>query len=144
MYLNTLSPTPGSKKKIKRVGRGIASGFGKTSGRGHKGQKSRTGGKVRIGFEGGQMPIYRRVPKFGFKSKKNKFRTEVKLSTLENFFKKIIDLNFLKEHSIVSRKIKYVKIIFDKKIMTQLTIVGINVTKGARSAIELAGGNIKN
>jgi len=143
MYLNTLSPSKGSKHVIKRLGRGIGSGLGKTCGRGHKGQKSRSGGFVRRGFEGGQTPLYRRLPKFGFFSGKKKFKTEVRLSDFSKVKNNIIDLNILKSYNIIKVKIKNVKIILSGKINRSLIVRGLNVTKGAKIAIETAGGKIE-
>ncbi|ADP66885.1 50S ribosomal protein L15 [Buchnera aphidicola str. TLW03 (Acyrthosiphon pisum)] len=104
MRLNTLSPANGARHSRKRLGRGIGSGFGKTSGRGHKGQKSRSGSSIRRGFEGGQMPLYRRLPKFGFNSRKKNITTEVRLSDLSNLSTNIIDLNVLKQENIIKKK----------------------------------------
>ncbi|WMY94977.1 MAG: 50S ribosomal protein L15 [Arsenophonus sp.] len=143
MYLNTLSPTEGAKHVPKRVGRGIGSGLGKTSGRGHKGQKSRSGGSVRRGFEGGQMPLYRRLPKFGFLSRKAKKTIEVRLSDVIKVKKNIVTLNTLKSAKIVGMHIKYVKIILSGNINYPITIIGIRVTKGAKNVIEAAGGTIE-
>lgn len=143
MYLNTLSPSLGARKNSKRVGRGIGCGFGKTSGRGHKGQKSRSGGMVNRGFEGGQMPLYRRLPKFGFNSRKKNITKEVRLSDLSNLSTNIIDLNVLKKQKIVNKNIKYVKVILSGKIEIPLILRGIHVTQGARNAIENCGGKIE-
>ncbi|WP_343192529.1 50S ribosomal protein L15 [Buchnera aphidicola (Taiwanaphis decaspermi)] len=144
MYLNTLSLSKKSKKKKKRVGRGIGSGLGKTCGRGHKGDRSRSGKNVRRGFEGGQTPLYRRIPKFGFNSLKSKKNQEVKLNDLKKFNNKIIDLKFLKKNNLISTNIKNVKIIMNtKKFNSKITIRKLKVTKGARLAIEYAGGTIE-
>ncbi|WP_422667391.1 50S ribosomal protein L15 [Buchnera aphidicola] len=143
MHLNTLSPALGAYKNRKRVGRGIGSGFGKTAGRGHKGQKSRSGSSIRRGFEGGQMPLYRRLPKFGFHSHKKNITTEVRLSDISNLSTNIIDLCILKKNNIIKKKVKYVKIIFSEKITVPLIIRGLRVTKGARIAIENFGGKIE-
>ncbi|CRK85850.1 50S ribosomal protein L15 [Candidatus Providencia siddallii] len=143
MYLNNISPAKGSKHNHKRVGRGIGSGLGKTSGRGHKGQKSRAGGKIHRGFEGGQMPLYRRLPKFGFNSHKKIFNSEISLSDISTIKSQIIDLNTLKTAKIIKTNIKYAKIILSGKINHAVTIRGIGVTKGARIAIESIGGRIK-
>lgn len=143
MYLNTLSPSRGSKRSEKRLGRGIGSGFGKTCGRGHKGQKSRSGGKVSSRFEGGQTPLYRRLPKFGFTSRKKKETEEIRLSNLANFGDKEINLNTLKSANIISKKIRFARIIYDSKVNFSTKICGIYVTKGARFAIESAGGNVQ-
>ncbi|QIQ42065.1 MAG: 50S ribosomal protein L15 [Buchnera aphidicola (Microlophium carnosum)] len=143
MHLNTLSPANGARQNQKRLGRGIGSGFGKTSGRGHKGQKSRTGSSIRRGFEGGQMPLYRRLPKFGFNSRKKNITTEVRLSDLSNLSTNIIDLNILKQENIIKKNIKYAKIILAGKLKASLIIRGLRVTKGARSAIENSGGKVE-
>ena len=143
MNLNTLSPTPGSKFEKKRVGRGIGSGLGKTCGKGHKGQKSRSGGYHKIHFEGGQMPIQRRLPKMGFTSKAAKFHAEVRLEELTQFDAEIIDLSVLKEKKIVSQTIKSIKVIFSNKIEKLIKVKGLKLTKGAREAILNAGGNIE-
>ncbi len=142
MYLNTLSPAKGEKKNIKRVGRGIGSGYGKTGGRGHKGQKSRSGGNIRRGFEGGQMPLYRRLPKFGFFSRKSKITYEVKLSDLLNLKSKMLNLLSLKEANIINKNIKLVKIICSGSVKVPGAFItnGIRLSAGARAAIESAGG----
>ncbi|CAL4325206.1 50S ribosomal protein L15 [Buchnera aphidicola] len=143
MYLNTLSPAFGSRVNRKRVGRGIGSGCGKTAGRGHKGQKSRSGSSIRRGFEGGQMPLYRRLPKFGFNSRKKNITTEVRLSDLSCFSKNIIDLDFLKKKNIINKNIQRVKIILSGTISVPLFMKGLRVTKGARIVIENFGGKIE-
>ncbi|MCW5196402.1 50S ribosomal protein L15 [Buchnera aphidicola (Pemphigus obesinymphae)] len=143
MYLNNLFPAKKAHKKRKRVGRGIGSGLGKTAGRGHKGQKSRTGGGINRGFEGGQMPLYRRIPKFGFISRKARVTKEVRLSELNRFSKKIITLNLLKEHNIIHKNIKFVKIILSGSISSPIKVYGLRVTKGARMVIENCGGKIE-
>lgn len=143
MYLNTLSPSIGSQRNRKRVGRGIGSGFGKTSGRGHKGQKSRSGGKINRGFEGGQMPIYRRVPKFGFFSLKNKLTEEVRLSDLDILFNHVIDLSLLKKFNFVKKNTKFVKIMLCGTIRHSLTIRGLSISRGARNLVELNNGKIE-
>lgn len=143
MYLNTLSPSAGSRKNSKRLGRGIGSGFGKTGGRGHKGQKSRSGGMINRGFEGGQMPLYRRLPKFGFNSRKKNISTEVRLSDISNLSTNIIDLHILKQKKIINKNIKYVKVILSGKIDVPLVLRGIHVTQGVRIAIENCGGKIE-
>lgn len=143
MRLNSLSPSFGSKKNPKRLGRGIGSGFGKTAGRGHKGQKSRSGGNINRGFEGGQMPLYRRLPKFGFKSRKKNITTEVRLSQISALSTNIIDLNILKKKNIVNKNIKYVKIILSGTLKVPLTLRGLRVTRGARAVIENYGGKIE-
>ena len=143
MNLNTLSPTPGSKFEKKRLGRGIGSGLGKTSGRGHKGQKARSGGFHKIHFEGGQMPIQRRLPKMGFTSKASKLHAQVRLDELLNIDAETIDLLVLKEKNIVNQRIKHIKIIFSNNIDKPIKVKGFKLTKGAREAILNAGGSIE-
>lgn len=142
MNLNTLKPAEGSKKPKKRVGRGIGSGLGKTCGRGHKGQKSRKSGNPRIGFEGGQMPIYRRLPKFGFVSRKSLYREEVRLSDLTQMVDEVVDLFTLRECGVIKSSTKTVKLIASGSVDKAFT-VKVPVTKGARAAIEAAGGKIE-
>lgn len=143
MRLNTLSPAPGSKPNAKRVGRGIGSGLGKTAGRGHKGQKSRSGGKVAAGFEGGQMPLKQRLPKFGFTSRKGRVTAEVRLSELAKVEGDVVDLNTLKQAGLITKNIQFAKVVLSGSIDRQVTVVGLGVTKGARAAIETAGGKIE-
>jgi large subunit ribosomal protein L15 len=143
MYLNTLTPGDGSKKDRKRVGRGIGSGLGKTCGRGHKGQKSRSGGFHKIGFEGGQMPLQRRLPKMGFKSRKSRFIDELRLNELALVNADIVDLDALKAANLISRETARVKVFASGTIDKAVTLKGIRVTKGARAAIEAAGGKIE-
>lgn len=143
MRLNTLSPAEGSKQAPKRKGRGIGSGLGKTAGRGHKGQKSRSGGGVRRGFEGGQMPLYRRLPKFGFTSRKAMVTAEIRLSELAHVEGEVIDLNTLKAANIVGTQIEFAKVMLSGEITRAVTLRGLRVTKGARAAIEAAGGKIE-
>ncbi len=143
MRLNTLKPARDSKSAGKRVGRGIGSGHGKTAGRGHKGQKSRSGGRVRPGFEGGQMPLQRRLPKFGFNSAKARVTDEVTLSELVKVGAEVITLAALKETDIVKGTVARVKVISSGQIDKPVTIKGLGVTKGARAAIEAAGGKIE-
>lgn len=143
MRLNTLSPAEGAKRAPKRLGRGIGSGFGKTGGRGHKGQNSRSGGGVRRGFEGGQMPLYRRLPKFGFTSRKAMVTAEVRLSDLAKVEDGIVDLNTLKAANVIGIQIEFVKVILSGKVSAPVTVRGLRVTKGARAAIEVAGGKIE-
>ena len=143
MRLNTLSPAEGAKHSAKRLGRGIGSGLGKTGGRGHKGQKSRTGGGVRRGFEGGQMPLYRRLPKFGFTSMKAAITAEVRLDDLNKIENGIVTLEILKEANLLTKDIQFVKVILAGEVKTKLVIRGLRVTKGARAAIEAAGGSIE-
>jgi len=143
MYLNTLKPAAGSKSAAKRVGRGIGSGLGKTAGRGHKGQKSRAGGFHKVGFEGGQMPMQRRLPKVGFRSRMGKSTAEIRLHELNKVDADIIDVQALQAANLVSRNIKRVKVMASGKIAKAVTLKGIKVTQGARAAIEAAGGKIE-
>jgi len=143
MRLNTLKPAAGSKQAPKRVGRGIGSGSGKTCGRGHKGQKSRSGGFHKTGFEGGQMPLQRRLPKVGFASRKARFADEVRLHELGSLDADVIDLQALIDASVVSRQTKAVKVIASGELSKAVKLKGIKVTKGARAAIEAAGGSIE-
>lgn len=143
MYLNTLKPARGSKKPRKRVGRGIGSTLGKTAGRGHKGQKSRAGGFHKVGFEGGQMPLQRRLPKVGFTSRKKKYVAEVRLHELKSVDADVIDLAALKQANVISSSIKRAKIIESGKIDKAVTVKGLLATQGARRAIEAAGGKIE-
>ena len=143
MRLNTLKPAEGSKPSGKRVGRGIGSGLGKTGGRGHKGQKSRSGGMPKVGFEGGQMPLYRRLPKVGFRSRKAKYAAEVRLNELALVEGDVVDLMSLKTANIIRNDIKSVKVILSGEINKAVTIRGLGVTKGAQAAIEAAGGKIE-
>ncbi|MDH5433029.1 MAG: 50S ribosomal protein L15 [Gammaproteobacteria bacterium] len=143
MRLNTLSPAPGSRKSSKRVGRGIGSTLGKTCGRGHKGLKSRSGGKVSAGFEGGQMPLKQRLPKFGFKSRKSLVSAEIRLGELNKVEGGKVDLLSLKSAGLINRNIQQVKVMLSGEINTAVTIGdGIRVSKGAKAAIEAAGGSI--
>jgi large subunit ribosomal protein L15 len=143
MRLNTLKPAAGSKKDAKRVGRGIGSGLGKTGGRGHKGQKSRSGGFHKIGFEGGQMPLQRRLPKVGFSSRKSATTGELRLHELALVEGDVVDLDALKKANLVSRLTRRVKVIASGAIDKAVTVKGIQVTKGARASIEAAGGRIE-
>ena len=142
MWLNSIKPAGGSKRTAKRVGRGIGSGRGKTAGRGHKGQKSRSGGYHKTGFEGGQMPLQRRLPKVGFRSCQARITDEIRLHELERAGADVIDLKVLKRAGLISRKIKRVKIIAGGTIGTAVIIKGLRITKGARAAIEAAGGKL--
>lgn len=142
LTLNTLRPAEGSKKAPRRVGRGIGSGLGKTSGRGHKGQKARAGGFHKIGFEGGQMPIQRRLPKIGFTSRKSLESAEVRLSELNLAGVDLIDLNVLKQHGVVTKQIKYVKVFASGELKQSIKVKGLRVTKGAKMAIEEKGGKV--
>jgi large subunit ribosomal protein L15 len=143
MKLNSLSPAEGSKKDRKRVGRGIGSGLGKTAGRGHKGQSSRSGGFHKVGFEGGQMPLQRRLPKRGFASRTSRYNDEVRLYQLEVMTAEVIDLETLKSEKIVNHDAKKVKIINTGELTRAITVKGLGVTKGAKAAIEAAGGKVE-
>ncbi|GGB17555.1 50S ribosomal protein L15 [Agarivorans gilvus] len=143
MRLNTLSPAAGSKPSAKRVGRGIGSGLGKTGGRGHKGQKSRSGGTVRPGFEGGQMPLKQRLPKFGFTSRKSMVTAEVRTSELAKVTADVVDLDALKAAGLITRNIKFAKVVLSGEVKAPVTLRGLRVTKGAQAAIEAAGGKIE-
>jgi len=143
MYLNNLKPAEGSKKTAKRVGRGIGSGLGKTSGRGHKGQKARAGGFHKVGFEGGQMPMQRRLPKVGFNSRMGMSTAEIRLHELNKVDADVIDVKALQAANLISRNIKRVKVMAAGKIEKAVTLKGIKVTQGARAAIEAAGGKIE-
>jgi large subunit ribosomal protein L15 len=143
MRLNEIAPSIGAKRPAKRVGRGIGSGLGKTGGRGHKGQKSRSGGFHKVGFEGGQMPLQRRLPKIGFRSRKARVKDEVRLGELNRVEGDVVDLGSLKAADLIGVGIKQVKIIASGNVERALTVRGIGVTKGARAAIEAAGGTIE-
>ena len=143
MRLNTLSPAPGSKSSAKRVGRGIGSGLGKTGGRGHKGLKARSGGSVAPGFEGGQQPLQRRLPKFGFSSRTARYVAEVRLNEIASIDADVVDLDALKNANLVRRDTKSAKVILSGEITKALTLQGLRVTKGARAAIEAAGGKVE-
>lgn len=143
MRLNTLSPAPGSTHSKKRVGRGIGSGLGKTAGRGHKGLKSRSGGTVAPGFEGGQMPLQKRLPKYGFSSRIGRVTAEVRLSELNKVEGGTIDLETLKQADVVDARMKRAKIFASGEITKAVTVKGIAVTKGAKAAIEAAGGKVE-
>lgn len=142
MQLNTIKPAEGSKKAARRVGRGIGSGFGKTAGRGHKGQKSRTGGFHKVGFEGGQMPLQRRLPKRGFKSLTKKDTAHVRTSELNNLPVDVIDLLVLKQANVVSGNVLAAKVFLSGEITKKLNLTGLLLTKGARAAVEAAGGKV--
>ena len=143
MKLNELGPAAGSKKNRKRVGRGMGSGMGKTAGRGHKGQKSRSGGFHKVGFEGGQMPLQRRLPKRGFASRTARYSDEVRLYQIEVMKVDVIDLEVLKKEKIVGHDARKVKVINTGEITRAVTIKGLGVTKGAQAAIEAAGGKVE-
>jgi large subunit ribosomal protein L15 len=143
MRLNDLSPAPGSKSNPKRVGRGIGSGLGKTGGRGHKGLKSRSGGSVNPGFEGGQMPLQRRLPKFGFTSRKGRVTAEVRLHEIAKVTGDVVTLATLQAANVIPHRIRFVKIIAAGELSRALTVQGVAVTAGAQKAIEAAGGKIE-
>jgi large subunit ribosomal protein L15 len=143
MRLNTLKSAPGARKSAKRVGRGIGSGLGKTCGRGHKGQKSRSGGFHKVGFEGGQMPLQRRLPKIGFTSRVGRTTDEIRLHELAKCEGDVVDLVALKAANLIRQDIKRVKVIASGKIEKAVTVRGLAVTAGAKSAIEAAGGKVE-
>ncbi len=142
MQLNTLAPAEGAKKAPRRLGRGIGSGLGKTSGKGHKGQRARAGGYHKVGFEGGQMPIQRRLPKFGFVSMKALASAEIRLSELNALPVDQVDLVVLQQHGLISSNIKYAKVFLSGTIERAITVQGLAVTAGARKAIEEKGGKV--
>jgi large subunit ribosomal protein L15 len=142
MELNTIQPADGAKHAKRRVGRGIGSGLGKTAGRGHKGQKSRAGGFHKVGFEGGQMPLQRRLPKRGFKSLATPFKAEVRLSELDKLPVAEVDILALKQAGIVSELARVVRVIASGEITKKVTLKGLIATKGAKAAIEAAGGSV--
>ncbi|MGV6826403.1 MAG: 50S ribosomal protein L15 [bacterium] len=143
MRLNSIKPAEGSTKNRKRVGRGIGSGLGKTCGRGHKGQKSRSGGFHKVGFEGGQMPLQRRLPKVGFTSRIGRVTAEVRLSELDKMDADVIDMAALYAADVLPMTMKRAKVILSGEINKAVTLKGIGATKGARAAIEAAGGKVE-
>lgn len=143
MYLNTIAPAPGAKKSGKRVGRGIGSGLGKTGGRGHKGQKSRSGGSVKPGFEGGQMPIQRRLPKFGFTSRVSLVSDQVTLTEIAKVEGDTVSLETLKAAGLIKKDKLFVKVMKSGEVTRAVTVKGLKVSKGAREAIEAAGGKVE-
>lgn len=143
MRLNTLKPAPGARAARKRAGRGIGSGLGKTAGRGHKGQHSRSGGYSKVGFEGGQMPLQRRLPKRGFRSRSQSVVAEIRLNELQSMAAEVVDLTSLREAGLVNTRIESVKIIASGELKRAVTVRGLGVTRGARAAIEKAGGTIE-
>ncbi|MDR3477982.1 MAG: 50S ribosomal protein L15 [Gammaproteobacteria bacterium] len=143
MFLNTLQPAPGSKTPRRRLGRGIGSGLGKTSGKGHKGQKARAGGYHKVGFEGGQMPLQRRIPKSGFRSRKALVREEIRLSDLNLIEDTLIDFTTLHTTGLIKHTTKFVKVILFGTIERAVNLRGIPVTAGAKKAIEAAGGSVE-
>ena len=142
MNLNTLKPALGEKTSKKRVGRGMGSGMGKTAGRGHKGQKARSGGFTKIGFEGGQMPLQRRLPKVGFSSRISIVTSQVTLDQLDKLTEKDINIDVLKKHNLITKNILRVKVMLSGEINRAINLVGIKATKGAKAAIETAKGTI--
>ena len=143
MELNTIKPQEGSKKARRRVGRGIGSGLGKTAGRGHKGQKSRAGGYHKVGFEGGQMPMQRRLPKRGFKSQSLKYNAEITLTDLQKLALTEVDMLVLKQAGLVRNMIKNVKVIKSGELSAKVALKGVGATAGAKAAIEAAGGSVE-
>ena len=143
MHLNTLSPAPGRIKEGKRVGRGIGSGLGKTGGRGHKGQSSRSGGSIRPGFEGGQMPLQKRLPKYGFTSRLAMVTAEIRLSELNKVEGEIVDIDSLRAAGLITSGILRAKVFASGEVTKAVTLKGVGATKGARAAIEAAGGNVE-
>jgi len=143
MKMNELSPAAGSKKNRKRAGRGIGSGLGKTAGRGHKGQKARSGGQTKVGFEGGQMPLQRRLPKRGFASRTARYNAEIRLYHIEAMKSDVIDLETLRAEKLINHEIRKVKVINTGELTRAVTIKGLGVTAGARAVIEAAGGKVE-
>lgn len=143
MRLNSIKPAKGSKPTGTRLGRGIGSGKGKTCGKGHKGQKARAGGYHKVGFEGGQMPLQRRLPKVGFRSRKSLYRQEIRLADLNNLSTDVITLDSLKQLGLISAHIKYVKVMKSGEISSAVSLSGIPVTAGAKEAILAAGGKVE-
>src|SRR6187549_824704 len=142
MQLNSIKPAEGAKKARRRLGRGIGSGLGKTAGRGHKGQKSRSGGYHKVGFEGGQMPLQRRLPKRGFKSHALKYNAEISLTDLQRLGAAEVDLLTLKQAGLVGELAKIVKVIKSGELSAKVALKGIGATAGAKAAIEAAGGSV--
>ena len=143
MRLNTLSPAPGAKKDSKRVGRGIGSGYGKTAGRGHKGQKARSGGSIRPGFEGGQMPLQKRLPKYGFSSRIARTTAQIRLGELNTVDAEVVDLAALIAADLVNDNVTRARVFLSGELTKAVTVKGLAVTKGAREAIEKAGGKVE-
>ena len=143
MRLNTLRPAPGSRRAARRVGRGIGSGVGKTAGRGHKGQKSRSGGTVAPGFEGGQMPLQKRLPKYGFTSRIARTTAQVRLGELNKVSSDVIDLQALKDANVIRDDVRRVRVFLSGELGRAVTLKGIAASKGAREAIERAGGSVQ-
>jgi large subunit ribosomal protein L15 len=143
MRLNSLHPAPGAKRAAKRVGRGIGSGTGKTAGRGHKGQKSRSGGKVAAGFEGGQMPLQKRLPKYGFTSRMAKTTAQIRLGELNALDVDVVDLEALRNADLIRGGISRARVFLSGELNKPVTVKGLTVTRGAREAIEKAGGKVE-
>jgi len=143
LRLNSLSPAPGARKDAKRVGRGIGSGYGKTAGRGHKGQKSRSGGTIRPGFEGGQMPLQKRLPKYGFTSRIARTTAQIRLGELNSVDAETIDLAALKSANLVKDNVARARVFLSGELNRAVTVKGLGVTRGAREAIEKAGGKVE-
>ena len=143
MHLNDIKPAKGAKQNPKRVGRGIGSGLGKTCGRGHKGQHSRSGGSHKAGFEGGQMPLQRRVPKFGFTSRKSLVSAEIRLSELNSLSVDFVDLAALKDANVINASVKFAKVFASGEITKPITLKGVKATAGAKAAIIAAGGKVE-
>lgn len=143
MRLNTLSPTAGRIKEAKRVGRGMGSGLGKTGGRGHKGQTSRSGGSIRPGFEGGQMPLQKRLPKYGFTSRMAAVTAEIRLSELNLVEGEVVDIDALRSAGLINRNIQRAKVFVSGEVTKAVTLKGVGATKGAVAAIEAAGGKVE-
>ena len=143
MQLNELKPNPKRVRSNKRIGRGPGSGYGKTSGKGHKGMKSRSGGRVRIGFEGGQMPLQKRVPKFGFSSRVNRFTEDIRLSSLVKLKKEEITLKVLSEADVIKNSTKKVKIFLDTNDCTKMKLIGLRTTASVKKLIEETGGSVE-
>lgn len=143
MRLNTLSPAPGRIKEAKRVGRGIGSGMGKTAGRGHKGQKSRSGGSVRPGFEGGQMPLQKRLPKYGFTSRISRVTAEIRLSELNKVEGDVVSVESLRSAGLINNNITRAKVFLSGELKKAVTVKGLRITKGALAAVEAAGGKVE-
>lgn len=143
LQLNNLKPAAGAKHAARRVGRGVGSGLGKTGGRGHKGQKSRSGGFHKVGFEGGQMPLQRRLPKRGFTTLDDHLYAEVRLSELQKMDAEVIDVQALKQAGMVGQMVRYAKVIKSGELSRKVALKGINATAGARAAIEAAGGSLE-
>ena len=141
--LNDINPPRASRKRRKRLGRGISAWQGKTCGRGHKGQKSRSGGKVRIGFEGGQLPLQRRIPRFGFRSRRGAVTAEVRVGELDRVIGDEVTLESLKAANIVAKQVKRARVFLSGEVHRAMTIKGVALTRGARAAVEKAGGTIE-